>query len=188
MMRVSRRRLLAVPVLAMAVFAAGAATAAVSASPAPGLTGAGWVGIGNPDIKVHFKVRLPCPAPEVGLNPQPEPPGREGAVLELRSAAGSFQLSALEAASCSNNLHQGRGVGSCNGDGGFIINWRITDGALGGPDTRPDSVMVEIDGDGRACALALDGPLGGGNVRMDPTNASPAVDPSNPNKSIEGAR
>ncbi len=156
------------------------------------MTGAGWVGIGNPDIKVHFKVhfkvRLPCPAPEVRLNPQPEPPGREAAVLELRSAAGIFHLSALEAASCSNNLHQGRGVGSCNGDGGFIVNWRITDGALGGPDTRPDSVVVEIDGDGRACALALAGSLGGGNVRMDPTNASPAIDPSNPNNRIEGAK
>ena len=187
-MRVSRRRLLAASALAVAVIAAGAGTAAVSAAPAPRMTGAGWVGIGNPDTKVHFKVRLACPAPEVGLNPQPEPPGREAAVLELRSSAGSFQLSALEAASCSNNLHQGRGVGSCNGEGGFVINWRITDGALGGPDTRPDSVVVEIDGGGRACALALGGPLGGGNVSMDPTNASPAVDPSNPNKRMEGAK
>jgi hypothetical protein len=152
------------------------------------MAGAGWVGIGNPDTKVHLKVSLPCPALEVGLNPQPEPPGREAAELELRWGAGSFHLDALEAASCSNNLHQGRGAGSCNGESGFIINWRISDGALGGPDTRPDSVVVEIDGGGRACALALAGPLGGGNVRMDPTNASPAVDPSNPNKRIEGAK
>ncbi len=185
-MRVSRGRLLAASVLAPAATAAGTGTAAVSASPVPTMAGAGWVG--NPDIKVHLKVSVPCPAPEVGLNPQPEPPGRAAAVLELRSGAASVHLDALEAASCSNNLHQGRGVGSCNDEAGFIINWRITDGALGGPDTRPDSVVVEIDGAGRACALALAGPLGGGNVRMDPTNASPAVDPSNPNKRIDGAR
>ena len=187
-MSISRRRLLAAPAFALAVIVEGAGTAAVSASPAPGMTGAGWVGIGNPDIKVHFKVRLPCPPSEVGLNPQPEPPGRERAVLELRSAAGTFHLDAVEAVSCSNNLHQGRGVGSCNGQGGFIVDWRITDGALGGPDTRPDSVVVEIDGGGRTCALGLAGPLGGGNVRMDPTNARPAVDPSDPNNRLEGAK
>jgi hypothetical protein len=187
-MKVSRRRLLAAPALAAALIATGADTAAVAAAPGPRMAGAGWVGIGNPEIKVHFKVSLACPTPEVELKPHPEAPGREGAILELRSAAGAFLLDALEAASCSNNLHQGRGVGSCNGEGGFIIDWRITDGALGGPDTRPDAVVVDIDGDGRACALALAGPLGGGNVRMDPTNASPAVDPSDPDKRIQGAK
>ena len=122
--------------------------------------------IGNPDTRVHLKVSLPCPGTEQGFNPQLDPPGREAAILDLRGGGSSFHLTAVEAASCSNNLHQGRGVGSCNGEGGFIINWRITDGALGGPDTRPDSVVVEIDGDGRTCPLAVAGPLGGGNLKM----------------------
>jgi hypothetical protein len=159
-------RLWAAPALALAIIAAGAGAAPLSASPAPRMAGAGWVGIGNPNDKVHFKVSLPCPGSEVGFNPQPDPPGRDAAVLDLRSGADSFRLNAVTAASCSNNLHEGRGVGSCNGEGGVIVNWRITDGALGGPDTRPDAAVIEIHGDSRACPLSIAGPLGGGNVKM----------------------
>lgn len=124
----------------------------------PKMVGAGWIGMGNPNDKVHVQVHLPCPADDA--------PGGERAGLLIHQGASRFTLTALEAASCSNNLHEGSGIGACNGVGGFVIDWRLADGALGGPHVRPDMASVEVRGPGADCALAVAGPLDAGNLRM----------------------
>ncbi len=127
------------------------------------MVGGGWVAISDPDIKVHFAVNLLCPAAEVGFNPQPDPPGRE-ALLQVRAGSDRFTLTALEAASCSNNLYEGQGMGTCNGTGnGIIIDFRFVDGGRGG--RAADSAMIRIHRGG-CSRLSLEGPLGGGNVTI----------------------
>lgn len=138
---------------------------------APKLVGGGWVAVGDVENReaarnrVRLAVELPCPSEDVGFNPQPDPPGR----LQLSFEQHTFHLEALTAASCTNNLHEGSGTGRCGGEGGFIIDWRLTvddDQGVGNPDIRPDTVQLDISGPSAACTLALVGPLGGGNLTM----------------------
>jgi hypothetical protein len=73
----------------------------------------------------------------------------------------------MAAASCTPGSHEGVGMGTCNGQPGFRIGWRLTDGAaLGGPDTAPDAASLEISGRSPACSLSVAGDLGGGNLKM----------------------
>jgi len=43
---------------------------------------------------------------------------------------------------------------------------RLADGALGGPDTRPDMASVEISGPHVRCSLAVADALSAGNLKM----------------------
>lgn len=156
------RRIAGASVVALAVLAGLAGSLPARAATTATMVGGGWIGVGNPDIKVHVQVHLPCPGADVGFDPQPGAPGR----LDVRQGASRFTLEAVEAASCSNNLHQGSGTGSCDGVRGFIIDWHLADGALGGPDTREDRVALEIRGPGEACSLTFAGPLGRGNLKL----------------------
>lgn len=124
----------------------------------PKMVGAGWIGVGTPDDKVHVQVHLPCLAAD--------PRGGDGAGLFVHQGASRFTLAAVEAASCTNNLHEGSGTGTCNGVGGFVINWRLVDGAVGGPHVRPDMASVEIRGPSASCSLAVTDRVEAGNLRM----------------------
>lgn len=127
----------------------------------PSAVGGGWVGVGNPNEKVHIHVGLACPS-EAGVDPtNPHKPR-----LELRGRSSTFSLDRMVSAFCQNNLHHGSGVGTCNGVGGFIVNWRLTDGGLGGPDTREDRVEIRIDDPSETCSVDLAGPLEGGNINI----------------------
>lgn len=135
----------------------------------PRMVGGGWIADVERPTEARDRVRLgvdlPCPGEDVGFNPQPDPPGR----LQVTWSQHSFHLDAVTAASCSNNLHEGSGTGRCGDERGFVINWRLVDGddaGLGGPDTRPDTVQLEIRGPSAACSLSVAGPLGGGNLTM----------------------
>jgi len=139
----------------------------------PRMVGSDWVAYGAEAAQVS--VDLPCPGEDVGFNPQPDPPGR----LNVNWAQSRFQLDAVTTASCTNNLHQGSGVGTCGDEGGFVINWSLADNGrsgVGNPDIVPDIVRLEIDGERQACALVLDGPLQRGNIQFigDP-NIAPAA-------------
>ena len=174
---VTKRSKAIVAVLALA--AAGALTAAAPARaiqdseerPSPRIKGSGWVGYDNPDQKVHFRAQLAC-------SPPPDP---DRAIFELSWGENSFSLDRMESAGCTNNLddrgepvsssHQGSGVGTCNDEGGWIIDWKLTDGGQGrsGRDGRGDEVGVVVIGGSEgseACNLSFDGPLGGGNIKM----------------------
>ncbi len=124
----------------------------------PKMVRAGWIGVGDPDDRVHVQVHLACLAAD--------PSGGERAGLFVHQGASRFTLTAVEAASCSNNLHEGSGTGTCNGVGGFVIDWRLVDGALGGPHVRPDMAGVEIAGPSGECSLAVTGSVDAGNLRM----------------------
>lgn len=136
----------------------------------PKMVGAGRVVVdGSGTAQVH--AHLPCPGAEVGFNPQPDPPGRSKADLEVQVGDSRFTLTALETTSCTEGGHEGTGAGLCNGETEVMISWRLADGTLGGPDTRPDSVHLEIRRAGEthgsdACTLALSGPLRSGNLQM----------------------
>ncbi len=164
-----------------AAAASAAVLVAVAATAAPALAirdeenkvvGGGWVatGIGNPKIKVHFAINLPCPAAEVGFNPQPDPPGRAPAHLRVNWGHSHLRLTELAVSACSlggPDTIEGSGVGMCDGEG-VTVSFRFTDGGergVGNP-VRPDFVDIDIQGEVPACTLSVGGPVGGGNVNM----------------------
>ncbi len=93
------------------------------------MVGTGWVVMD--DGTARISVDLPCPGEDVGFDPQPEPPVR----LDLTRARSSFELDAVTTASCTNNLHEGSGTGTCGGEAGFVINWSLTDNGRSGIQT-----------------------------------------------------
>ncbi len=128
--------------------------------------------VGSREAAVQVSVDLPCPGEDVGFNPQPDPPGR----LQVSWAQSRFQLDAVTAASCSTNLHEGSGIGSCGEVAGFVVNWTLTDNGRAGIG-NPDIVELEIRGDSQACALSLAGPLQRGNIQFigNPDTAPPVA-------------
>lgn len=138
------------------------------------MVGGGWVAVGDvenapsPQGRAQVEVGLPCPGEDVGFNPQPDPPGH----LRVAWGASRFRLVNLDASRCSlggPDTLEGSGAGVCNGEQA-LVTFRLIDGGgragIGNPDTRRDSLRVDIRGTTPACILVLDGPLGGGNLHM----------------------
>jgi hypothetical protein len=160
---------------ALAVWGAARSEAIIIIGGKPAeMVGGGWVAVGDGSVRPQFQVGLPCPGEDVGFNPQPDPPGHDRARLTVHIGGERYQLDELTGAACTIDdvedregaTHEGSGLASCGGDRGFIIDWRLTDGGLGGPDTA--EISIRGPGADVACTnnLHIGGPLGGGNLQM----------------------
>jgi hypothetical protein len=159
---------LVVTAAALAVWGAARSEAVIAIIKPPELVGAATLA-GGERAGPHVRVGLPCPGEDVGFNPQPDPPGIERARLTLTVAGDRYELDEVRSSACTADgpamTHAGTGTASCGSDVGFIVNWRITDAGLGGPDTA--EVGIESPGEAISCSnnLRVGGQLADGNLR-----------------------
>jgi hypothetical protein len=169
-----RRVALAGALAAAALAAFGAARGEAgdgSVRPAE-MVGGGWVPTADGE-RAHFQVGLPCPGTEAGTNPQ-GPHVRARFVVQV--GGDRYVLDELTGAACAisdpedrdGGTHQGSGLASCGGERGFNVDWRLTDGGVGNPDTA--EVGIRSPGEEVACQnnLHIGGPHVKGNLRLVP--------------------
>lgn len=173
-----RRRLRVAAVSAGLVL--GAATAGMAAPPPPEqkVTVGGWLLDDNG--RVQLAGQLWCPGEDVGLNPQPDPPGRDNDQLTIHLPDGVFHLTEIVTAECggagdrAGGFYEGEGVGTFNGDPDTAVQIRLVDGGDSGEDAASYTVgtCFEVGEQGGTClpgASTGGGPMEAGSIRMGKT-------------------